>query len=167
MARRLWPFALVAALLLAPVWLPLGLITLPRRWLRLVPTAIRPDQQLLNRDPNAYPISVDAVCVIRHGGAVAVVRLEPRSAYRVECDVSFWSDANDFGGKILPDSRSSRLLTTNPFGPNLVIGKWTFGCSVGGETMFWLMRPDATYSVEAFEVERLPSELLWIVEDQP
>ena len=33
-----------------------------------------------------------------------------------------------------------------------------------GESVFWLIRPDETFEVKAYEPEDVPDELRWVVE---
>jgi len=162
-SRRFLPVACVIALLFGPVWLPLGLMSLPRSWLRYVPTPIRPHSQVLHRNPHAYPIRLDAVCVIRHEAAIAVIRFEPQAAYRSAYEVSYWVNEDDLRRKN-PAESTSRGLVTNGRGPTLPVGPWSFSYSMAAENMLWLTRPDDTFHVEAFTPDGLPSELRWAAE---
>ncbi len=164
--RGIVPVLLIIGLSLAPVWLPLGLIRLPRTWLRHIPSAIRPSWEVLNRNLNAYPVRLDAVCVVRHNDSIAVVRFERKAPYRARYEMSFWSDANDFAQRKPSDQQASGRLNTNPCGPSFAVGPWTFGCSVGNADMFWLVRPDATYSVEVFRADDLPNGLRWLLQQE-
>ncbi len=161
--RNLVSAVFVAALLLAPVWLPLGLMRLPRNWLRYVPAAICPPWQVLNHNPNMYPISLDAVCFIRHNGSIALIRFERETHFRAAYTVSYWSSDGGFRRHDPPDSTRMGYVD-DLCGPRMRVGPWTFGCGAGGRTMFWLMLPDETFQVEVFTLDGLPSELRWAVE---
>ena len=164
--RKVLPVVVVVALLLAPAWLPLGLISMPRSWLRFVPAALQPSWGVLYPNPHAFPIRLDAVCVIRHGDAVAVVRFDRKSALRANYAEAYWSDGNAFAQKSTPDTMSSGRVT-NGGGPGLPIGPWRFSYSWASDNMLWLTRPDATYSVEAFTREEASRYLFWLPKRTP
>jgi len=153
-------FAILPALFLAPVWVPLILVGLPRPWLRFVPLAIRPDWQVLSPNRNAFPISLDAVCVVRHGDQLAVIRFGRVAALSGRYDAGYWSNASKYGSEPA-DGRTSGKVT-NRGGPNLLVGPWRFSCSTAGANMLWLTRPDATFIVEAFEPEQFSGDLSWV-----
>ncbi len=155
--RRLLPWLTVFVLFLAPVWMPFGLVSLPRTWLRFVPEVIRPAPQVLRQDlDDFFPIRWDAVCIMEHEGAIAIVWFEKSRRYRADYRVAYWSDVQDMDLKKPPDLRSSGQVK-NGGGPELPIGPWQFSYQASSEDMFWLTRPDPSYSVEAFESDRLPA----------
>lgn len=157
--RKLMVPVVIVALLSSSVWVPLGLAILPWSLLRFVPESIRPDRQVLDFDPNVFPIRFGTICLVRHAGSIAVVR-SIRKPYGADYDVSFWSREEAFGPDSPPDSIASGKMTWR-CQPGLLLGPWEFGCSFG-DNMFWLYRPDNTYSVEAFDVSGLPERLRWL-----
>ena len=155
--------ALIVAMLFAPVWLPLGFVSMPRTWLRFVPSAICPDRAVLARNLNAFPIRLDAVCMIQHENSVAVIRFKQERVLRADYQVGFWFDKVDMDLNRTPDTFATGQVR-NGGGPSLPIGPWAFTYGMAGENMIWLTRPDPTYAVAAFADDNLSGELRLVVE---
>lgn len=158
---RVVSLLLPAVLLLSSVWVPSVVLSLPRAWIYYLPAAIQPSWQVLSVDYNAFPIRLDSVCVVRHGGALGVVRFRqfaPGSVAHFE--IGYWADAGGFGSK--PPDRKNAGRIWNGGGPGLPLGPWDFAYGMAGENMIWLRRPDATYEVQAFEPEHFPGDLSWL-----
>src|SRR5262245_58809126 len=88
---RMLRASLAVGLLLAPVWVPLIMLCVPRPWLRHVPAAFAPNWQIISRNPNAFPINLDVVCIIRHDKELAILRLSKGTATRARYDAEYWS----------------------------------------------------------------------------
>ena len=162
--RRLVPFAAVVVLLSAPVWLPIGLTCLPRNWLRFIPAAVRPDEQILYFDTDTFPIRFGSICVVRHKGSVAIIRFQKKEAYRAGYRVSYWSDANDCRPSNPSDLESVGQVTMGG-GPKLPVGPWEFYYSFC-EDMVLVTRPAESYSVEVFVRSDLPAQLRWLEQNE-
>jgi hypothetical protein len=167
-ASMLAKLVLLLLLLTAPLAVPVVLVNLPRNWLRFAPAAIVPQRQVLYPDAHAFPIRLDAVCLIRHEAELAVVRFSQELPRRGRYEVGFWSDANAFGRE--PPVSIHTGEVTNGGGPDLPLGPWTFRYGMASENMIWLTRPDGTYHVQAFRIECLSGDLSWLesrAEDMP
>jgi len=157
--RVLLPIALLAA----PLWVPLAILGLPRTWLQWIPSSLQPGQRVINYDPNAFPIRNDAVCRIRRGEELGIVRFRKRTLYSGECVAGYWPSAGSFG-RHPPEQRTMRMAVMGA-GWNQTVGPWNFRCHWGGQNIIWLYRPDATYEVEAMLVEDFDGDLSWAEED--
>ncbi len=154
--RRLLPWLTVLVLFLTPVWMPNGLSRLPISWLRFVPPIMRPNWQVLRTDSDEFfPIRLDGVCIIEHEGAIAIVWFEKTGSWRADYRVAYWSDVRDMNLKKAPETWSSGQVT-NRGGRELPIGPWRFTYGAAGDYMFWLYRPNPSFSVTAFTNETLP-----------
>ncbi|MBN1491242.1 MAG: hypothetical protein JXA69_15120 [Phycisphaerae bacterium] len=159
---------LIAAILLSPLLLPTVLTHLPRPWKRYVPQALRSTGYDYTPDPDRFPIRLDAICVIRHDGAIVVVDLTHTRTRIAAYRALYWSDAQTFGPATPPDRTFAGTINTlTDTARPTTIGPWPIWPRWGNETMFWLMRPDNTYSIEAYERDRLPEELQWINRSEP
>lgn len=161
--RRFVRVLLPIALLAAPLWVPLAILGVPRTWLQWIPPSLQPGQRVINYDPNAFPIRLDAVCCIRRGDELGIVRFRKRTLYRGECVAGYWPSAGSFG-RHPPEQRTMRMAVMGA-GWNQTVGPWNFRCHWGGQNMIWLSRPDATYEVEAMLVEDFDGDLSWAEED--
>ena len=161
--RRVVRVLLPIAMLAAPLWVPLAIFGVPRTWLQWIPPSLQPGQRVINYDPNAFPIRLDAVCYIRRGDELGVVRFRKRTLYRGECVAGYWPSAGSFG-RHPPEQRTMRMAVMGA-GWNQTVGPWNFRCHWGGQNMIWLSRPDATYEVEAMLVEDFDGDLSWAEED--
>ena len=83
----------------------------------------------------------------------------PKAAY----DAAYWASEAASGSGSPPDFRGGGIVS--PVGtPPMRIGPWQVGCSVAGDNMFWLTAPDTTYSVKAYEPDKLPAEVQQLAE---
>lgn len=160
LTSRLTGLILLLMLLAAPLAVPMILVNLPRSWLQSAPSVIVPWQVLTPPNPDAFPIRLDAVCVIRHEGALAVIRFSQELPRRGRYEVGFWPDADAFGREP-PESTHAGKITSGG-GPDLPVGPWPFRYGLVGENMVWLFRPDGTYHVEAFRIECFSGDLSWL-----
>ena len=153
----------VLAWFLAPVAMPLGVVAVPDRWIVAAPLFVQerwPDYYYYRSDPNALPLRLDTTCVVRRGGSVAVARFAQRRFASVDCESLYWSNEAALSAGRPPDLRTSHraLATYSTPGNSIPVGPWQFAVD-GFEPIVTLHRPDASYSVEAFEPGRLPAYL--------
>ncbi|MCZ6655513.1 MAG: hypothetical protein O7D91_21100 [Planctomycetota bacterium] len=157
--RVMLPFTMLAA----PLWVPLAILSVPRTWLRWIPSSLQPGSLVIYHDPNAFPIRPDAVCRIRHDEEVCVVRFRKLTARTTNYVAGCWSSGVSLG-PLPPDHRTSgEVEMSSTLGRD--IGPWFMLWAWGDGNMIWLSRPDATYEVEAMLVEDFDGDLSWAEED--
>jgi hypothetical protein len=161
--RRFVRFLLPFTLLAAPLWIPLMVLGVPRTWLPWIPSSLRPGERVINHDPNAFPIRLDAVCRIRHSHALYIVVLRESSPLLATCTVGYWPSAELFIRQ--PPQRQMTGEVRSITGWILGLGSWNLRFVWGGENFVWLSRPDAAYEVEAMLVEDFDGDLSWAEED--
>ena len=110
--------------------------------------------------PNAFPIRLDAACLIRCDGALAVLLFEKKGPSYARYLVGYWDDASNFGTRE-PDSTESGTVT-NGGGPNLPVGPWHFTYGMASENMLWLTRPGGTCHVAATVKDDFDGDLTWV-----
>ena len=161
--RRFVRVLLPIALLAAPLWVPLAILGVPRAWLHWIPSSLQPGWRVINYNPNAFPIRLDAVCRIRRGDELCVVQFRKHTMYLGTYVAGYWPSARS-SGEQPPEQRTMGEVGLGP-GPNQAVGPWNFRCHWGGGNMIWLYRLDATYEVEAMLVEDFDGDLSWAEED--
>ena len=109
--------------------------------------------------PNGFPIRHDAICLVRHDNAVAVVCFKKVEWFHARYVVGYWAKNGDFA-RTPPDSINSGTVKNIGY-PEVRVGPWNLRCSLGSENMLWLYRPDSTYQVEAFTADAFPGDLSW------
>jgi hypothetical protein len=162
MVPRVVLVAWVTAVALAPVWLPLSLLFIPRQWMPHVPVAIRPHWRVMSFDPNRLPIHKDAVCVIRHDDAIALVTFKSISYSDGEVHALYWADERRLLQQRPPDTTSGGRVYwgETPLAP---IGPWHFRIDPHGSA-FMLERPDENVEIEAYLPDDVPPEFSWVFE---
>jgi hypothetical protein len=155
--------ALIVALLLSPIWLPLGFVKLPRSWLRFIPAAITPDWGVFNRNPNAFPIRLDTVCLIQNNKSVGVIRFKNESELGTRFATTFWLNIRGMELMGMPDAFAAGQIETGG-SPTLPVGPWIFNYDTASENMIWLSRPNSALDVAAFARDDLPEWLELVLE---
>ncbi len=157
--RVLLPFTLLAA----PLWVPLVILNVPYAQWKCVPSSLRPHLRCFHHDPNAFPIRPDAVCRIRHGEELCVVRFRKRKMHHTTYVTGCWPNAESFG-RHPPEQGTMREVQLTG-GRLQMLDQWNIGFAWGSGNFVWLQRPDATYEVEAMLVEDFDGDLSWAEED--
>lgn len=147
-----------------PLLVPALLLRCPRHWLRFVPPVIHPSWQTMTPNPNAFPIRLDAVCVIRCDGALAVLLFEKKGPSHAGYSVGYWDGARGLGTRV-PDLIESGTVT-NGGGPILAVGPWQFTYGMASENMLWLTRPATTCNVTATAKDDFDGDLTWVPRDE-
>lgn len=160
--RRVVRILLPAALLSAPLWVPLAVLCVPNSWRQVAPRALQPRWELIARNPNAFPLRHDAVCVIRHGEGVCVVRFSKQTLLSARYEAGYWSKSVNFG-------ESPPELTTSGrvgFGidRDLPLGPWIFTYGSLDEHLLWIYRPDETFEVSVLRADDFDGDLSWTEE---
>ena len=161
--RRFVRVLLPIALLAAPLWVPLVILGVPRTWLQWIPSSLQPDHRVIDDNPIAFPIRLDAVCRIRRGEELCIVRFRKHTSFTASYVAGCWSSAASFG-RLPPEQKTRGEIGMVAFW-SPTIGPWKLSYLMHGENMIWLFRLDATYEVEAMLVEDFDGDLSWAEED--
>ena len=150
--------AVVLLMFLVPVWMPLGLATVPARWVPLLPDVVRSKRATFEYDRNSFPVRFDATCVVRKNRALAVCRFTGTHPSAGEWLVGYWSDENGMRRGRSPDSLSAGRFHSLA-APDVIAGPWRLSLCVTEKGFLWLNRADGTYSIEVYGPRLLPEDL--------
>ncbi|MCA9252050.1 MAG: hypothetical protein KDA54_13050 [Phycisphaerales bacterium] len=152
----------ILALLLAPAWLPISVASLPRTWLRFVPSAIAPGWEVYNSNADAFPIRLDSVCLVKQGNSVAVIQFKRVMDMRADYKVAFWNDKSDMESRRAPDSSKTGKID-NKMPQSVSAGPWTLSYDIASENMIWLHRPEnSNIDIASFTLDDLPEQLRFL-----
>ncbi len=157
--RVMLPFTLLAA----PLWMPLVVLSAPRAWLGWIPSSLRPGWGVIYHDPNAFLIRLDAVCRIRHGEELCIVRFRKRKMHHATYVTGCWPNAESFGRH--PPEQGTMREVQMAGGRIQTLDRWSIRFVWGSGNFVWLHRPDETYEVDAMLVEDFDGDLSWSEED--
>ncbi len=157
--RVLLPIALLAA----PLWVPLVILCVPRTWLRWIPSSLQPGHRVIYHDPNAFPIRFDAVCRIRHGEELGILRFRKRTPDHWTFVAGYWPSAGSFG-QLPPEQRTMGEVGLLLAWKHMV-GPWNLRFLWDHGDVVWLYPPDATYVIDVMLVEDFDGDLSWAEED--